>query len=270
MGPLAVAGITAGINTAGSIVGGLFGQSQSKKAWREQAEYNSPVNQMKRLKAAGLNPNLVYGNGSVANTQNNSYDTIKPDTSKIGSEGLQNYVALRSQQMQNDLLEKQMEFIDAQIRDKNSTIAFRDGAQTNKTLGDLNYTNLSHEQKRQIMGEFQKNTSLDQELKRKQIDSVSTNTEMVKMQLLSYPREVQAKLSETYKRIEKMGFEIDNIKANTSLLRDEKAMKFLRIEEQRLFNELRKEGINPNDNFLWRQLRQLGQWFDNKTNTNTW
>lgn len=30
------------------------------------AEYNTPANQMARLKAAGLNPNLVYGNGADA------------------------------------------------------------------------------------------------------------------------------------------------------------------------------------------------------------
>lgn len=34
------------------------------QAWREQAAYNSPEQQMQRLKDAGLNPNLVYGQGS--------------------------------------------------------------------------------------------------------------------------------------------------------------------------------------------------------------
>lgn len=29
--------------------------------WREQSAYNTPANQMKRLEAAGLNPNLAYG-----------------------------------------------------------------------------------------------------------------------------------------------------------------------------------------------------------------
>lgn len=29
--------------------------------WREQAAYNTPANQMARLQAAGLNPNLAYG-----------------------------------------------------------------------------------------------------------------------------------------------------------------------------------------------------------------
>lgn len=37
------------------------------QAWREQMAYNSPAAQMQRLVEAGLNPNLVYGNGNVAN-----------------------------------------------------------------------------------------------------------------------------------------------------------------------------------------------------------
>lgn len=34
--------------------------------WNKQAAYNSPTAQMARLKEAGLNPNLVYGNGADA------------------------------------------------------------------------------------------------------------------------------------------------------------------------------------------------------------
>lgn len=34
--------------------------------WTKQNEYNSPAAQMARLKAAGLNPNLVYGAGATA------------------------------------------------------------------------------------------------------------------------------------------------------------------------------------------------------------
>ena len=34
--------------------------------WNRQNEYNNPKNQMLRLSAAGLNPNLVYGSGSVS------------------------------------------------------------------------------------------------------------------------------------------------------------------------------------------------------------
>jgi len=38
----------------------------NRENWRMQNEYNSPAQQMQRLKEAGLNPNLVYGNGATA------------------------------------------------------------------------------------------------------------------------------------------------------------------------------------------------------------
>lgn len=36
------------------------------KLWNMQNDYNTPKNQMARLAAAGLNPNLVYGSGSAS------------------------------------------------------------------------------------------------------------------------------------------------------------------------------------------------------------
>ena len=36
--------------------------------WDKGNAYNAPMAQMERLKSAGLNPNLVYGNGAVGNT----------------------------------------------------------------------------------------------------------------------------------------------------------------------------------------------------------
>lgn len=49
-------------------------QSDSLANWHLQNSYNSPEAQMARLQKAGLNPNLVYGNGTVANS------TSAPDT----------------------------------------------------------------------------------------------------------------------------------------------------------------------------------------------
>lgn len=52
-----------------------FGQNQSLaeqdyqrnlNMWNLQNQYNSPTMQMARLRAAGLNPNLVYGGGNVS------------------------------------------------------------------------------------------------------------------------------------------------------------------------------------------------------------
>lgn len=57
----------------GSYHDSTSGQSQqddanrmAMKSWQLANDYNHPIQQMERLKAAGLNPNLVYGSGSVA------------------------------------------------------------------------------------------------------------------------------------------------------------------------------------------------------------
>lgn len=98
-----LAGAASGI---GSIVGSIFGKSsqdktnaanmelakyqyemnkqenelaykRQKEFWNLQNQYNSPAQQMARLKSAGLNPNLVYGNGAVGNTSG-GYPSYNP------------------------------------------------------------------------------------------------------------------------------------------------------------------------------------------------
>lgn len=45
-----------------------YNWEQQVAMWNRQNEYNSPSAQMSRLKDAGLNPHLVYGNGVTGNT----------------------------------------------------------------------------------------------------------------------------------------------------------------------------------------------------------
>lgn len=94
MDPITVGALIAGGSAlVGSVSNWLTGKRQADQSWknlqaeiafnREQAQlereynfkmwnltnqYNSPKEQMARLKAAGLNPNMVYGSGSAANT----------------------------------------------------------------------------------------------------------------------------------------------------------------------------------------------------------
>lgn len=61
----------AGASLLGSALG-YAGQAQTNewnyRMFKEQLEYDKPVNQVQRLKEAGLNPNLVYGSG-IQNSQ---------------------------------------------------------------------------------------------------------------------------------------------------------------------------------------------------------
>ena len=41
-------------------------RKDSLEDWNRQNEYNSPEAQMRRFKAAGLNPNLIYGQTNTA------------------------------------------------------------------------------------------------------------------------------------------------------------------------------------------------------------
>jgi len=82
---------------------------QNVKFWKMQNEYNTPANQMKRLKDAGLNPNLIYGSGS-ANT--GIAGGVAP--SKPAPYNVKNPVPLQAM-----LLDAQIKNINADTRVKN-------------------------------------------------------------------------------------------------------------------------------------------------------
>lgn len=84
--------IGAGIGLLGDVVGGLFSSSGQKSAnktniqlareqrdwneemWNKQNAYNTPQAQIERMRAAGLNPALMYSQGNVGNaSQVSSY-----------------------------------------------------------------------------------------------------------------------------------------------------------------------------------------------------
>lgn len=115
MGPLAMAAGQAAVSLGSGLLGGLFQQKQNKelakyqaelnqKYLQQQLEYNTPANQMKRFQEAGLNPNLIYGQGSPGNQSAPlSAPDIKPaDFQRISPDLLQlfNQTRLTTSQVQ--------------------------------------------------------------------------------------------------------------------------------------------------------------------------
>ena len=90
---------------------------QSVKLWNMNNDYNKPVNQMKRLEEAGLNPFLVYGNGATGNT------SAQPSSPSVQSpryqfEFLQGLMASKQLQLMNQQInsaEKKNELLDYQL-----------------------------------------------------------------------------------------------------------------------------------------------------------
>lgn len=97
--------------------------------WQMQAQYNSPEQQMRRYKEAGLNPNLIYGQGAsatnaqpVRSVSPQSYKAEAPqiDTRFIG-DAVNSYFNVQNaqqdlvfKQQQTDNLKKQSELLDQQ------------------------------------------------------------------------------------------------------------------------------------------------------------
>lgn len=102
-----------GFQQLNNYLGGLISQDfykenlgyqteKMKEMFDYEAKYNSPASQMRRLAAAGLNPNLVYGSASPAGIQGNAGSPSVPATegSSFTSLDVANAMA-RLKEMQN-------------------------------------------------------------------------------------------------------------------------------------------------------------------------
>lgn len=113
--PIGVAGaglIGAGVGAATSLGATALQQQYNLKNWNRTNAYNSPKEQLARIKAAGLNPNAMYtaNKGGLTST---APDLKTPNVDpSLGTQGGM------SQWMQSAMLKKQMEVQDAEIENK--------------------------------------------------------------------------------------------------------------------------------------------------------
>nr|AXH75631.1 MAG: DNA pilot protein [Microviridae sp.] len=92
--------------------------------WNMQNQYNSPAAQMERLKAAGLNPNLVYGDGGAtmasAPIRQSQAQDWHPSEKKIdlGSNAMMGYdIKIKQAQLDNINQDTEVKRMDELLRD---------------------------------------------------------------------------------------------------------------------------------------------------------
>ena len=121
---------------------------RSLSMWNLQNEYNSPTQQMARIRAAGLNPNLVYGNGVAGNSSGSTpqYEPAKFNAPTMQayrgwnlgiSDAISQYLAYRTSKAQVDNMEAQ----NSLIRQQTATEATKQAniaASTSRSEFDLN------------------------------------------------------------------------------------------------------------------------------------
>lgn len=111
-----------------------FAYGKDLEQWERQNLYNSPTEQMARLRDAGLNPNLVYGSGSAAGVTSPStspkYQTVRADYSKRQSplEGLDmlgQYQDFVMKNAQIDLVKSEAEYGERYFRGRATGVGYR-------------------------------------------------------------------------------------------------------------------------------------------------
>lgn len=121
-----------------------YSYSKDTEAWNNANFYNSPAEQMKRLKEAGLNPNLMYGSSSgTGNTSTQTpkyqaydpkyhqWDFNAPDMLEI----LNSYQDYQNKKVVHDNLGKQTELMAKESNLKSLNMA-KTAAQTAKTKSE--------------------------------------------------------------------------------------------------------------------------------------
>lgn len=220
--------------------------------WNRTNHYNSPAEQMKRFKDAGLNPNLIYGQSNTADAvtpyKANAYEEKAPqfDTSSVQS-GIESYydTRLKSQTIENAAVQNQM--LQAQIDE----IRARTANTLQSTLGqqfDLNYksdlraTNIESTQAalKKIYAEIagsQANTQF----------TLSENERKQALQASSV-EQAAANVLSTRMGIELTREQIAKIKVEVNKLKTEGL-----ISEKHL--EMWQKGVNPNAGGVERMLQ---------------
>lgn len=131
-GPL---GAMVGANLGGQYAQNQWNSEQARLAnewaintWNMQNEYNTPANQISRLRASGLNPNLFYSQGNVGNASSvGSYTAAQHDYSFNNAIGAATaYAQLENMNVTNKNLQAQTRHINAQTLDLVSSARYRE------------------------------------------------------------------------------------------------------------------------------------------------
>jgi hypothetical protein len=223
--------------------------------WNRQNEYNSPAAQMQRYKDAGLSPNLIYGQTNTA-APIRSTDMVAPQIDTKNVDYITRSQNINQQRLATDLLQKQIEVQDANIRliDANTTKAYSEtnwkNVNTKNLEGLLPYNlDIAHERARNLAqattnmyGSNERAWQMLPKLKEK-LDADTSVSQVRKSEILARTNQITSditwkNLSEP-KRIAALSFINENLLNNINRSTDK-----ISLEKMRL--QLAQDGITGN------------------------
>lgn len=115
--PLAIPLIAAGASVAGSIINNIgqrraqkLANEQNVKYWNLQNDYNSPTAQMQRLRSAGMNPAMMYGqsaSGATGAASSIAPSKAAPRENALSGQNLSMFSQIANTEAQTDNLRRQ-------------------------------------------------------------------------------------------------------------------------------------------------------------------
>lgn len=265
--PLSLAaGLIGGANAAGSILNPIMQGIQNKKNrkwaekmynlqrthalqdWNMQNEYNSPTAQMARLKSAGLNPHLVYGDGTVANSSSAPRSADSPnyqgEAPVFDPRGLMSFVDVAAKEAQTNNTEKALELMDKEMKLKDLEALQRS---LNIKTGELDYDTKSQLQKFQLKAAQLLNQKTESE-----IDNINTDWygKTLVNTYLDKTMGDRVNLAKFEAQLKEKG--INLTQKQIDILEKDKTIKDIEIK-------IRKAGGNPNDPAYMKILMRAAQ-----------
>lgn len=256
-------------------------RNDARDDWARQNEYNSPEQQMERLRQAGLNPNLVYGKGADNTAAMvKTYGGGEARGQAPQRQGL-NIVGAMQGSMNALLMHAQVKQSQAttdNLAEQNALLK-KEGllkdATTQKVLQDTATSKFGLEQAQSLRDSIIKKAQLDVMqssanigLTQAQTDSTKANTlytldqnERQKLmqgynikQTIQSILESKARVLNMQKQNAKTDVEVQKIQTEINMINTtiENVKKDTGLKEQEL--ELQKAGINKNDNIFWRLM----------------
>ena len=237
--------------------------------WNRTNDYNSPIKQMERLKAGGLNPNLVYGNGATTTANNITPMASKPlpapNTGQVLQSGIMQIADLEQKRMQNDLVASQI-FNNGLMSEKIRKDTFNSGLMSEKITQDT-FKSVATANESLFRS---KNLDLDNQMnqfefgKQKELREVSIDGQIqlakktllqnkeAEINLLTLDRRNKQMMLESYARLRLMKSQLSNQQLDNAIKTEIK--------------NLRQKGLNESDNVL---LRLFSDLLPSKTDTGT-
>jgi hypothetical protein len=236
--------------------------------------YNSPQEQMNRLREAGLNPNLVYGKGAdQASVQMKGPDLDTPIAPKI--EGIDiNRARAMGQSLQQNKAQTDNVLADTKNKELQGALTTAQTNQTNMQTANIAEntarTRFDLQQASELKDSVLMRARLENEAIQTNITTALNGMELAKVKSASDKAQAIQQIAESRARVLSMQLQNAVLPMQKQKLQNEIDMLQMNILnadlDRRIKNielDLRKDGINPNDPTWSKELwDRISSWWD--------